>query len=230
MHADFESLRSDYESPHSDSDVERTSDAAQVESDEDHSSQEDIDNNLCGGNSQQSERIVELSDSDSEPLPVPCRRPVNGLSSRRRTVDNPHQRRRSTILPRTSNTLNHSTISVDNDSDDFTVPAQRPSRRPRARRQISSDEDEIPRFLPSSTNERSASDRMTPPARPSDSRQQMQSSNHCATHNPRESSATTPILIDSTPVRRISVPGAFHNSFSHSEPSQVSTCSAFLLA
>ena len=122
------------------------------------------------------------------------------------------------------------TISIDSDTDDFPLPPQRPSRRPRIRRQILSDDDEVPRFHSSSSDDEGNNLRSGATATVGD-----QSPPRFSTINPPEvkqnSSAMTPILVDSSPVRppnhdvfqrerEQSIPGAFPPSFSYSEPSQ----------
>ena len=189
-----------------------------------------------------SENVQNNSDSDS--ILAPGRRIRDGFAHRRAAG---HARRRryqignirSRRLARSSNRRTNSipnaarvrtppTISLDSDSDDIHIEPQRPIRRPRIRRQILSDDDEVPRFH-SSSPEPENRNQVTGVATGRQSA--AYSKTNRTSQNTHFSSAATAILIECGPTgphkpndrqreRERSIPGAFPPSFSQSEASQ----------
>ena len=231
--------------PFSDSEDDISDTVRTMGSDEDHRSREETESAFSGPRVSRNISRTQNEDIDSEPVQLTGRRRtwegINAVNSnqinrrpRSPSSDNslpclPIHRHRRNPRPSSSRTVQSShpvTVSLESDTEDSAIPIQRPRRRPRVRRQISSDDDEEPRFNVNTSDE----------DRHGNSSGTATLGRHSALRlfpqglASQTSSAAAPIVIDSSPTRNPlpnlerereqSIPGAFPVSFSNTEPSQ----------
>ncbi|KAL9129911.1 MAG: hypothetical protein Q9217_001759 [Psora testacea] len=232
-------------SPVSDSEGDISDTVHTIDSDEDHRSREETESAFSDQGFSHGTGRYQDADTDSEPVQPPGRRRpwetnnAENPSQTRRQDQSPfrdtsvlprpiHHRRRNPrpLSSRPTQASNAAVTLLHSDSEDSVIPIQHPRRRPRLRHQITSDDDEEPQFDGSSSgkdHEGYSSGTATVGRR-------SQQSLFPHGQPPLDSSAAAPIVIDSSPTRpnfidiqherQQSIPGAFPQSFSNTEPSQ----------